>query len=345
MSKLEPRTYTLKNGQTLLLREAAPDDAPKVLAFLNRVGGESDNLLFGENGFPMPLEREQAFLELQQKAEKSIMLAGFVGEELVSISSVNVLTTRERAAHRAGVAISVGKAYWNQGVGRRAMETLIDFAKDCGLEVLQLEVRSDNAPAIALYEKVGFEKMGLCKNFMKVHGNSYDAWYMNLSLKDDTVVCPVEEEELDLCLSVIRKAFATVAEEFGLTRENCPTHTSFLPRQALQQAWIEHQIMGCLKQQGKLVGYVALKQDDETVFELKHLAVLPECRRQGFGEKLVQWAENQAIQRGGVLLRASIIEESATLKQWYCKFGFRETETRRFPHLPFLVGYLEKPLK
>ena len=183
MSKWEPKTYVLKNGQTLLLREAVPDDAPKVLAYLNRVGGESDNLLFGKDGFPMPVERERAFLESQRKEEKSIMLAGFVGEEVVSISSVNALTTRERVAHRAGVAISVGKAYWNQGVGRRAMGTLIDFAKSCGLEVLQLEVRADNAPAIALYEKVGFQKMGLYKNFMKVNGLSFDAWYMNLYLQ------------------------------------------------------------------------------------------------------------------------------------------------------------------
>ena len=183
MSKLEPRTYTLKNGQTLLLRETVPDDAPKVLAYLNRVGGESDNLLFGENGFPMAEDRERAFLELQRRAEKSIMLAGFVGDELVSISSVDALTARERVAHRASVSITVGKAYWNQGVGRRAMETLIDFAKSCGLEVLQLEVRADNAPAIALYEKVGFQKMGLYKNFMKVNGLSFDAWYMNLYLQ------------------------------------------------------------------------------------------------------------------------------------------------------------------
>ena len=182
MSKWEPKTYVLKNGQTLLLREADPDDAPKVLAYLNRVGGESDNLLFGKDGFPMPVERERAFLELQRRAEKSIMLAGFVGDEVVSISSVNALTTRERVAHRAGVAISVGKPYWNQGVGRRAMETLIQFAKNCGLEVLQLEVRADNAPAIALYEKVGFEKMGLYKKFMKVDGRDFDAWYMNLYL-------------------------------------------------------------------------------------------------------------------------------------------------------------------
>lgn len=182
MSKWEPKTYVLKNGQTLLLREAAPDDAPKVLAYLNRVGGESDNLLFGKDGFPMPVERERAFLESQRQEEKSIMLAGFVGEELVSISSVNALTSRKRVAHRAGVAISVGKPYWNQGVGRRAMETLIQFAKNCGLEVLQLEVRADNAPAIALYEKVGFEKMGLYKKFMKVDGRDFDAWYMNLYL-------------------------------------------------------------------------------------------------------------------------------------------------------------------
>lgn len=182
MSKWEPKTYVLKNGQTLLLREADPDDAPKVLAYLNRVGGESDNLLFGKDGFPMPVERERAFLESQRKEEKSIMLAGFVGEEVVSISSVNALTSRKRVAHRAGVAISVGKPYWNQGVGRRAMETLIQFAKNCGLEVLQLEVRADNAPAIALYEKVGFEKMGLYKKFMKVDGRDFDAWYMNLYL-------------------------------------------------------------------------------------------------------------------------------------------------------------------
>lgn len=110
------------------------------------------------------------------------MLAGFVGEELVAIASCDALTARERVAHRAGVAISVGKPYWNQGVGRRAMETLIQFAKNCGLEVLQLEVRADNAPAIALYEKVGFEKMGLYKKFMKVDGRDFDAWYMNLYL-------------------------------------------------------------------------------------------------------------------------------------------------------------------
>ena len=344
MSKLEPRTYTLKNGQTLLLRETVPDDAPKVLAYLNRVGGESDNLLFGENGFPMAEDRERAFLELQRRAEKSIMLAGFVGDEVVSISSVNALTTRERVAHRAGVAISVGKAYWNQGVGRRAMETLIDFAKSCGLEVLQLEVRADNAPAIALYEKVGFQKMGLYKNFMKVNGLSFDAWYMNLYLYRPLAIRFAEEKDLEPCLSVIHQSFATVAEEFGFTRENCPTHTSFLPMERFRQEW-EEQIMGCLEQEGELVGFVSLKSEGGGVFKLQHLAVLPMCRHLGYGEKLVRWAEGQAVQQGGTLLKMGIIEESKVLKDWYYGLGFHETGTQRFPHLPFTVGYLEKSLQ
>ena len=38
----------------------------------------------------------------------------------------------------------------------------------------------------------------------------------------------LQAADLPACLEVIRKSFATVAEEFGLTPENCPTHTSFV---------------------------------------------------------------------------------------------------------------------
>lgn len=180
--KFPPQTHILKDGRALLLREAEGGDAAQVLEFLNRVGGESDNLLFGENGFPMLADQEAAFLERQRQEEKSVMLLGFVGENLVSISSVDALTARERVSHRAGLSVTVGKDCWGLGIGRRAMEALISFAKSCGLEVLQLEVRADNRRAVALYEGLGFERLGLYKKFMKVNGRDFDAWYMNLYL-------------------------------------------------------------------------------------------------------------------------------------------------------------------
>lgn len=180
--KFPTQEIPLSNGRTLTLRETQSSDAAQVLTYLNQVGGESDNLLFGENGFPMPVEQEAAFLDRQRQETKSVMVAGFVGEELVSIASCDALTARERVAHRAGLSVTVKKSFWGLGIGRKAMEALIAFAKSVGLEVLQLEVRADNDRAVALYEHLGFEKMGLYRNFMKVNGQSCDAWYMNLYL-------------------------------------------------------------------------------------------------------------------------------------------------------------------
>ena len=42
-------------------------------------------------------------------------------------------------------------------------------------------------------------------------------------------VAKVTASELQECLEVIHQSFRTVAEEFGLTQENCPKHTSFMP--------------------------------------------------------------------------------------------------------------------
>ena len=112
MSKFRPCTVPLKDGRTLLLREGEGADAAQVLSYLNRVGGESDNLLFGQGGFPMPVEREAVFLSRQQQEEKSLMLVGFVGEELACVASCDALTARERVAHRASVSVTVGKVVW-----------------------------------------------------------------------------------------------------------------------------------------------------------------------------------------------------------------------------------------
>ncbi|MBV9321345.1 MAG: tRNA (adenosine(37)-N6)-threonylcarbamoyltransferase complex dimerization subunit type 1 TsaB, partial [Mycobacterium sp.] len=54
--------------------------------------------------------------------------------------------------------IGVDPAYQGQGIGRRLLAKLLDFA-DGG--VVYLEVRTDNAAAIALYRGAGFVKVGL----------------------------------------------------------------------------------------------------------------------------------------------------------------------------------------
>jgi len=63
--------------------------------------------------------------------------------------------------------IGVDPAYQRRGVGRRLLDELLNFAADA---VVHLEVRTDNAPAIALYRSVGFTQVGLRKRYYRVSG-------------------------------------------------------------------------------------------------------------------------------------------------------------------------------
>jgi RimJ/RimL family protein N-acetyltransferase len=69
------------------------------------------------------------------------------------------------------------------GVGRRLVEAVIDFARQ-HVEILQLNVVSDNEPARRLYARLGFVEYGLEKNSLKHGGTYYDEILMALDLKE-----------------------------------------------------------------------------------------------------------------------------------------------------------------
>ena len=66
------------------------------------------------------------------------------------------------------------------GMGAAVLEHLIAVARSRGCEQLSLEARVSNVPAIALYERYGFVKMGLRRGFYK-HPTE-DAFVMCLQL-------------------------------------------------------------------------------------------------------------------------------------------------------------------
>lgn len=161
------------------------------------------------------------------------------------------------------------------------------------------------------------------------------------------MVYEVEEAELSECLEVIHQSFDTVAKDFGLNRENCPKHTSFLPLSDLetQKHWGFQ--MYALYAGKKIIGYMSLSQEKKdasessTVFELHHLAVLPAYRHRGFGTLLLDHAKDMVRYQEGDTIKVGMIEESAVLRDWYISNDFAPAYVKRFEHLPFTVGYLE----
>ena len=63
--------------------------------------------------------------------------------------------------------IAIDPNYRRQGVAAALVETLVDELKAKGNHCLTLEVRASNAPAIALYEKLGFVQVGRRPNYYR----------------------------------------------------------------------------------------------------------------------------------------------------------------------------------
>lgn len=62
--------------------------------------------------------------------------------------------------------VAVFKEFQNQKIGSMLLKNLIDFMKN-KCEFISLEVRKSNLLAIKLYEKFGFKKVGVRKDFYK----------------------------------------------------------------------------------------------------------------------------------------------------------------------------------
>lgn len=61
--------------------------------------------------------------------------------------------------------IATDENFKRQGIGRALCEYVFAFCEKHGVFSVLLEVRESNAPAIALYEKCGFEKIYVRKNY------------------------------------------------------------------------------------------------------------------------------------------------------------------------------------
>lgn len=172
----------IKNGLELYIEKAEKEDAKQILDYLNIVGGESDNLLFGLNGFTMSVEAEENYIMDIHSSKSSALFVGKIDNEIVCVGSLSS-PVRARIAHQGEIAISAKMEFWNLGIGTYLLKKIIDFARHTNtIEILHLGVKSDNINAIELYKRSGFEEIGLYKKFFKINGQYFDEILMNLYL-------------------------------------------------------------------------------------------------------------------------------------------------------------------
>ncbi len=163
--------------------------------------------------------------------------------------------------------------------------------------------------------------------------------------EDSVRIDPVPPgQEIYECARTIRRAFSTVAAEFGLTRENAPTNPAFATDESVGAAAARGAIFFGLKEGKALSGCVAIEpaKEGNGAFYVERLAVLPAHRHRGHGRRLVERALEEIRARGGERALIGIIDSNMVLKRWYEAQGFKETGKRNPPGLPFTVCFMEK---
>ena len=87
--------------------------------------------------------------------------------------------------HRCELGLGIEEPWRGQGLGRRLMQTAIDFARaEPGLHWIDLCTFANNTPARAHYRKLGFRETSIVHDRFRIDGQSIDDIQMSLRVQN-----------------------------------------------------------------------------------------------------------------------------------------------------------------
>lgn len=175
MAKIEKLKYDLK-GKSLVIRNASEEDAEALVELMKKLDSETTFLLREPDEFTLTVEQEKNFIEAKLQSEVELFLLAEVDGKMIGTCAING-STRKRLRHTANLGIALTEKYCGKGIGRKLMETAIDWAKENGMTRITLQVDTSNYRAINLYTKLGFQVEGTFMKDKKLSDGSYRNGY------------------------------------------------------------------------------------------------------------------------------------------------------------------------
>ena len=125
--------------------------------------------------YPFPWTRGN-FLD-SVRAGYSVWVLRDQSDALVAYS---VMTLMIDEAHLLN--LSVARRCQREGLGWRTLEWMAEVARGYGARTMLLEVRPSNASAVRMYQRYGFEKIGLRRGYYPAQTGREDAIVMRVAL-------------------------------------------------------------------------------------------------------------------------------------------------------------------
>ena len=143
---------------SLLIRMAKEEDLDEIFAIEDSV----------EDAWSYELVKQDL---LENKY--SVYIVGVLDEKVVGFISIMNIASE---VHINNVAVD--ESHRGKGIGEKLLGYGMNFYPEKEIIGIPLEVRVDNYPAIALYEKMGFVTVGIRTGYYKNNKDAYVMWKM-----------------------------------------------------------------------------------------------------------------------------------------------------------------------
>ncbi len=164
---------TLHNGEKVSLREYNSQDREGLVSFYTSLSQETLR-------WSLPPYDRARVERWTANPEQSIILLALQREKIIGHLQI-FLQTYSRAQGIGELVIYLHQAFQNVGLGTAMMREAIKLAREGRLHRISLSVIADNARAIRVYEKVGFNQEGIRReDYFGEDGRYHDVVEMGL---------------------------------------------------------------------------------------------------------------------------------------------------------------------
>lgn len=159
-----------------LIERVSLEDTRLIHSYLNDIAaGKSDVLFLRPNGFP--LDQVEKLIRDSYESTDRLFLVAKSESGIMGTLTFNRYS-RAETRHSGDFGMSVHPDHRRKGVGSRLITELEEWAQANGLSKIELQVWSNNIPALCLYEKLGYETEGVRKGAILRDGDCHDSILM-----------------------------------------------------------------------------------------------------------------------------------------------------------------------
>ena len=146
-----PKQVKLSDGTEVTIRRMDPKDQEKILKFANTL--PQDDLLFLRTDITDPAIVKEWAENLKRGRTHTLLAES--GDEVVGYGSIH--SDHARWTKRVGeIRILSSTRFRSKGLGRRLASEIFSVAEGLGLKKLTAQMTTDQAPARAAFERLGF---------------------------------------------------------------------------------------------------------------------------------------------------------------------------------------------